>query len=73
MRDLESWVAYQGSEKAVPIFQCKENRGKGAAIRLGLEQVTGEFVVKIQMPIVEKGFVFSPNATDSTWTGTGHR
>ena len=27
------------------ILQCKENRGKGSAIRLGLEQVTGEFVV----------------------------
>ena len=27
------------------ILQCKENRGKGGAIRLGLEQVTGQFVV----------------------------
>ena len=27
------------------ILQCKENRGKGSAIRLGLEQVAGEFVV----------------------------
>jgi glycosyltransferase involved in cell wall biosynthesis len=27
------------------IIQCKENRGKGFAIRLGLEQVTGDFVV----------------------------
>ena len=45
------------------ILQCKENRGKGGAIRLGLEQVTGEFVViqdadlelrpKDLMPILE--------------------
>ena len=32
-------------ESGLKIFQYKENRGKGAAIRLGLEQVTGEFVV----------------------------
>ena len=32
-------------ELRLKILQCKNNRGKGAAIRLGLEQVTGEFVV----------------------------
>ena len=32
-------------EPKLKIRQYKENRGKGAAIRLGLEQVTGEFVV----------------------------
>ena len=34
-----------GDEPKLKILQCKENRGKGAAIRLGLEQVTGQFVV----------------------------
>ena len=28
-------------EPQLKILQCQENRGKGAAIRLGLEQVTG--------------------------------
>ncbi len=32
-------------EPNLKILQRKENRGKGGAIRLGLEQVTGEFVV----------------------------
>ena len=32
-------------EPKLKILQRKENRGKGGAIRLGLEQVTGEFVV----------------------------
>jgi len=32
-------------ELKLKILQCKENRGKGSAIRLGLEQVTGQFVV----------------------------
>ena len=32
-------------EPTLKILQCKENRGKGSAIRLGLEQVTGEFVI----------------------------
>ncbi len=32
-------------EPRLKIFQYRENRGKGAAIRLGLEQVTGQFVV----------------------------
>ena len=32
-------------EPRLKILQYKENRGKGAAIRLGLEQVTGQFVV----------------------------
>lgn len=32
-------------EPKLKILQCKENRGKGGAIRLGLEQVTGQFVV----------------------------
>ena len=32
-------------EPKLKILQCKENRGKGSAIRLGLEQVTGQFVV----------------------------
>ncbi len=32
-------------EPKLKIFQCEENCGKGSAIRLGLEQVTGEFVV----------------------------
>ena len=51
------------TEPKLKILQCKENRGKGAAIRLGLEQVTGEFVViqdadlelcpRDLMPIVE--------------------
>ena len=34
-----------GEEPKLKILQCKKNRGKGAAIRLGLEQVTGQFVV----------------------------
>ena len=33
------------TEPKLKIIQCKENRGKGGAIRLGLEQVTGQFVV----------------------------
>ena len=33
------------AELKLKIIQCKENRGKGSAIRLGLQQVTGEFVV----------------------------
>lgn len=32
-------------EPALKVIQCKENRGKGAAIRAGLELVTGDFVV----------------------------
>ena len=32
-------------EPKLKILQCAENRGKGGAIRLGLEQITGEFVV----------------------------
>ena len=33
------------AELKLKIIQSKENRGKGSAIRLGLQQVTGEFVV----------------------------
>ena len=33
------------NEPRLKIIQCKENRGKGGAIQLGLEQVTGQFVV----------------------------
>ena len=33
------------AELTLKVIQCKENRGKGGAIRLGLEQATGEFVV----------------------------
>ena len=33
------------AEPTLKIIQSRENRGKGGAIRLGLEQVTGEFVV----------------------------
>lgn len=50
-------------EPKLKILQCSENRGKGNAIRLGLAQVTGEFVViqdadlelspKDLMPILE--------------------
>ncbi|MCZ6678293.1 MAG: glycosyltransferase family 2 protein [Candidatus Poribacteria bacterium] len=32
-------------EPGLKIVQCKENRGKGFAIRIGLEYVTGDFVV----------------------------
>ncbi len=32
-------------EPKLKILQCKKNRGKGGAIRLGLEQVNGQFVV----------------------------
>ena len=33
------------SDPRLKILQSKENRGKGGAIQLGLEQVTGQFVV----------------------------
>jgi len=33
------------SDPLLKIVQCKENRGKGFAIRVGLEHVTGNFVV----------------------------
>ena len=33
------------NEPKLKILQCKENRGKGGAIQLGLEQVTGQFMV----------------------------
>lgn len=33
------------NEPRLKIIQCTENRGKGGAIQLGLEQVTGQFVV----------------------------
>lgn len=33
------------NEPRLKILQCKENRGKGGAIQLGLEQVTGQFTV----------------------------
>ncbi len=33
------------NEPKLKILQCKENRGKGGAIQLGLEQVTGQFTV----------------------------
>ena len=33
------------NEPKLKIIQCRENRGKGCAIRLGLEQVTGKYVV----------------------------